>query len=108
LFQAVSDLRDGEYLSKDERIAVEEIFKWLVKNLPAPKRFSRSSKHSAQAVAISWFRSIAHEYIKQMQEFACIPYIHDVQTKVIKSQRQGYVVYEDEFQIVAQPFSGRK
>jgi len=108
LFQAVGDLRDGGHLSKDERIAVDKIFKWFVKNLPVPKRFSRSRKRSAKAVAISWFKPTAHECIKQMQELAGILYIHDVPTKVIKNRRPGYVVYEDEFQIVAQPFSGRK
>jgi len=56
-------------------------------------------------VAISWFKPTADECIKKMQEFAGILYAHDIPTKIIKSRKLGYVVYEDECQIVAQPFS---
>jgi hypothetical protein len=31
-----------------------------------------------------------------------------VAVRTIKAKRVGYVVYEDEFQIVAEPFSGEK
>lgn len=108
LFQAVHDLRDDGHLLKDERIAVDKIFKWFDENLPEPKRFSRSSKRSAKAVAISWFKPTAEECIKHMQELASILYTHDIPTKVIKTRQPGYVVYEDEYQVVAQAFSGRK
>ena len=53
LFQAVSEFLYEGYLSKDEEVTVKEIFKWFNQNLPVPGRFSRSSKSSAKAVAIS-------------------------------------------------------
>jgi hypothetical protein len=108
LFQAVSDLLHGGHLPEEERITARNIFTWFAKNLPVPERFSRSAKRSAKAVAISWFKPTAHECIKRMQDLAGILYVHDIPTKVIKSRRPGYVVYEDDYQIVAQPFSGRK
>ena len=108
LFQAVTDLRNDGYLSKEESVTVKKTFKWFNKNLPVPNRFSRSSKRTAKAVAISWFKSSAKECIKQMQELASILYIHDIPIKVIKTRRPGYIVYEDDYQIVAQPFSGKK
>lgn len=108
LFQAVYDLLHDGHLSKDEQARAKKVFNWFDKNLPGPKRFSRSSKRSAKAVAISWFKPTAHECIRQMQEFACILYAHDIPTRVIKTRRPGYVVYEDDLQIVAQPFSPGK
>jgi len=108
LFQAVADLRDGGHLSKDEQLIVKGTFRWFNKNLPVPTRFSRSSKRSAKAVAISWFKPAAAECIQNMQELASILYAHDIPVKVIKTRRPGYIVYEDNYQIVAQPFSGRK
>ena len=43
-----------------------------------------------------------------MQELAGGLYVHDIPTKIIKTRRPGYIVYEDRFQIVAQPFKGKK
>ena len=108
LFQAVADLRDDGHLSRDERVVADKIFAWFNKNLPEPERFSRSNKRSAKAVAISWFKPTAHEYIERMQGLAGILYAHDIPTKVVKTRRPGYIVYEDDYQVVAQPFSGRK
>ncbi len=108
LFQAVGDLRDDGHLSRDERMAVDQIFRWFNKNLPEPARFSRSHKRSAKAMAISWFKPTATECIERMQELASILYAHDIPTKVIKTRRPGYTVHEDDYQVVAQPFSGRK
>lgn len=108
LFQAIAELRDNGCLSPEERIAATKILAWFNKNLPVPRRFSRSRKRSAKAVAISWFKPSAHEYIKLMQDIAEILYIHDVPTKILKTRQAGYIVFEDEYQVVAQPFSGRK
>lgn len=106
LFQAVYDLLDDGHLSREEQPRAKKVFDWFEKNLPEPKRFSRSSKRRAKAVAISWFKPTAHECIHQMQELAGIRYTHDIPTKILKTRRLGYIVYEDDLQVVAQPFSG--
>jgi len=31
---------------------------------------------------------------------------HDVKVEMLKTQRPGYLVYQDEFQVVAEPFPG--
>lgn len=108
LFQAVGDLRYDGRLSRAEEAAAKKIFKWFDKHLPGPKRFSRSSKRHAKAVAISWFKPTAEDCIERMQELSSILYAHDITTRVINTRRPGYVVYEDDYQVVAQPFAGRK
>ncbi len=105
LFQAVHDLLHDGRLSREERRRAKEVLDWFDENLPEPKRFSRSSKRSAQAVAISWFKPSAHECIERMQELAGILYAHDLPTRVVKTRRPGYIVYEDDLQVVAQAFS---
>jgi hypothetical protein len=42
------------------------------------------------------------------QRLVAILKIHGVAVRTIKAKRVGYVVYEHEFQIVAEPFSGEK
>jgi hypothetical protein len=40
-----------------------------------------------------------------MHEMACILELNGVCVRVIKTQRPGYIVYEDEYQVVAEPFA---
>ncbi len=107
-FQAVYTLRDEGRLTLEELKRADQVFRWFDKNLPTPKRFSRSRKRSAYAKAISWFKPSAHEMIKRMQDLADILYTHDVPVEILKTTRLGYIVYEDEYQIVAEPFSNKK
>ena len=105
LFQAVGDLRDQGVLAAYERQAADSVFQWFNQNLPVPKRFSRSKKRRAQKTAISWFRDTAHDHIRHMQDLAAILRVHDVSVTLLTTERPGYVIYEDEFQIVAEPFT---
>ncbi len=108
LFQALYDLLHDGRLSREERRRARGVLDWFDENLQEPKRLSRSSKRSAQAVAISWFKPSAHECIGRMQELVGILYAHDLPTKVVKTRRPGYIVYEDDLQVVAQAFSAGK
>ena len=108
LFQAIDALRYEGSLSPEERKTTDQVFRWFNENLPVPKRFSRSRKRSARAKAISWFKPNAHDFISRMQDLAGILYVHDVPVEILKTKRPGYIVYEDEYQVVAEPFSQRK
>lgn len=39
-----------------------------------------------------------------MREIAAILEAHGVITEMIRTERPGYIVYQDEYQIVAEPF----
>jgi len=43
-----------------------------------------------------------------MQEMVAVLKRHDVPVQMIKTAKPGYIVYEDEFQIVAVPFADSK
>ena len=104
----IYELNNSNQLSDEDNHRAKEILSWFDKNLPAPSRFSRSSKPNAHCVAISWFKPTALECIQKMKDLAGILYIHDIPVRIITTNQPGYVVYEDECQIAAQPFRGKK
>jgi len=80
---------------------------WFNKHLQTPTRFTAAKPpyYRKQSKAISWFRDTAHEHIGYIREMAAILENHGVPVRMIKAERVGYVVYEDEHQVVAEPFS---
>lgn len=80
---------------------LREVLSWFNIYLPRPRRFSRSTKPRG----ICWFRSSAREHIRKAWEMAAILERNDMLICMIKAEKVGYVVYEDEFQVVAEPFA---
>jgi len=105
LFQASGTLREAGLLSEDEEEQLTGLNKWFNKELKEPDSFSRSRKRHAKKVALSWFKDTARHHIAKMHEYANILKAHGVRIEVIRAERPGYIVYEDEFQVVAEPFS---
>jgi hypothetical protein len=104
LFQVMQDLEDENLLHGYELDLYKEIYQWFRQNLKAPTSFSRSSRPHAKNVALSWFKSSAADHIRKMYEVVNILEAHGVHVEVVRSTRPGYVVYEDEFQVTAEPF----
>jgi hypothetical protein len=104
LFQALSRLQEEGRLLPHEMQQWEEVYDWFRKNLDAPARFTRSSRPHARAVAISWFKDTAAEHIRRIRALVSILRDHGVSCEVIQTRRPGYVVFEDEYQVVAEPF----
>ena len=104
-FQAMAEFEDKSELFDHEQELYKEIYKWFQKNLRRPRRFTRSSKPHAKKVAISWFKESATEHIRRMREIAAILEHHNIHTEMISSSRPGYIVYEDAYQIAAEPYA---
>ncbi len=104
LFQALSDLEHADALSPDEQALYDNIYAWFRHHLRKPRNLSRSSKPHARNVALSWFKVTAHEHIRRMHGLASILQSHGVDVDIIRSQRPGYIVYEDDHQVAAEPF----
>ena len=104
LFQALGELeRRGDLLGY-EQTEYERIYLWFKRNLKVPHSFARSTRTHAKKVAISWFKAEASEHIANMRVFAQILREHDIEVDELRSERPGYIVYEDEFQVAAEPF----
>lgn len=87
-----------------ERDEWRELYDWFRLNLRVPDRLARAGKAHAKKVALSWFKPDATEHIARMRQVAVILGAHDRHVEMIRSDRPGYVVYEDEHQIAAEPF----
>jgi hypothetical protein len=107
IFQAAYRLRDKGSLSQLEESLLKEIADWFNWNLHKPKRFTSAKPpyYRKRQNGISWFKDSAQEHIGKMREMVALLEHHDVSVRMIKTTRPGYVVYEDEFQIVAVPFA---
>jgi hypothetical protein len=108
VFHAVGYLRDRGELEAHEEQEHERIRAWFNEHLERPTRFTASKPpfHRKKNRAISWFKDSAHEHIARVRSLVAILKHHGVPVRTLKTQRVGYVVYEDEYQIVAEPFPG--
>jgi hypothetical protein len=105
LFQAAADLRDTHALRDHEESRLQEIRDWFNKYLEKPSRMSLSPRPHAKDQELSWFKDTAAEHISQMRAFAAILELHDIQVEIIKTDRPGYIFYEDDFQVAAYLFA---
>jgi hypothetical protein len=107
VFQAASRLRNNNALSEDEEAILQNIRDWFNRNLEKPTRFTTAKPpfYRKRQNGISWFKDSAHEHIRKIREMVALLKRHDVPVRMIKAARPGYIVYEDEFQIVAVPFA---
>ena len=108
VFQALRRLRDQGKLSPHEEDEHDSIRAWFNANLERPTRFTASKPpfYRKPNKAISWFKDSAQYHLDKIRALTAILENHDVAVRMISSERVGYVVYEDQFQIVAEPFRG--
>jgi hypothetical protein len=106
VFQALGELRRQGKLDAQEEEQDNQICEWFDRHLKVPPRFTASKPpyYRKQKKAIS--KETAHEHIVRMRLLAEILRNHGVPVRMLKSKRVGYIVYEDEHQIVAEPFTG--
>jgi hypothetical protein len=107
VFHAIRNLRDEEKLQAHEEETHDSIVQWFDEHLRRPTRFTASKPpfYRKKNAAISWFKDTAHEHLARVRELVVILEHYGVSVRMPKANRVGYIVYEDEFQIVAQPFS---
>jgi hypothetical protein len=110
IFQAAYKLRRAGKLFAYEKERWDHISKWFDKNLKIPTRFTAAKPpyYRKKKRAISWFKDSAKEHLSLIREVVVILQHHDVAVRMLKENRVGYIVYEDEHQIVAEPFSDTK
>jgi hypothetical protein len=107
VFHAVRYLRDAGKLYAYEEDQHDMVRWWFNENLERPTRFTASKPpfYRKKNKAISWFKHTAIEHLARVRELAAILDNHGVPVRTLKAKRVGYVVYEDEYQIVAEPFA---
>jgi hypothetical protein len=107
VFQAVYNLRDGGNLYEHEEEHLALVRRWFNDNLEKPTRFTASKPpyYRKPKKAISWFKDSAVEHLAHIRDLVAILQNHGISVQMLKTDRVGYVVYEDDYQIVAEPFA---
>lgn len=105
LLQPAYDLSEDDNVPSHDREELQRLISWFRKHLKKPARLRRSRRPHRPNKALSWFKPGAQEHISKAREIIAIIERNGVLIREISTDRPGYVVYEDEFQIVAEPFS---
>jgi hypothetical protein len=88
-----------------ERERLRELLDWFGENLKRPRWYSIAKNPYN---AICWFRPSAKEHIDKMREMVLILEDNGILIHMIKARAPGYIVYEDDFQIAAEPFASMR
>ena len=105
---AYSLLRNDAELTPDDRDNIRAVLTWFEKNLDTPKRFNRSTSkgHDRRRTrGISWLKDSAVEHLAQMHVLKGVLEKAGHSVALVRENRVGYVVWEDEHQVVAEPFN---
>jgi len=95
-------------LPRHERDELDALLRWFDERLDVPARFNRTKSKGYERRAtkgISWFKSTARLHVSKMQRMAVILRGQGHFVTMIKIRNPGYIVYEDDHQVVAEPFN---
>jgi hypothetical protein len=109
VFGAAYDLREGTLISILDRQSLENLLAWFGTNLATPQRFNTSRSkgyYRRKSAGISWLKPTAAEHIAKMRALVAILEKNGYLVSQITTDRPGYVVFEDDHQVVAEPFRG--
>ena len=83
--------------SKEDRWEIKKLLVWFDKHLPSPT-------NEFPPATIFWYKSEKTELIKKTWELASLLRKQGLIVGIIKTEKPGYIFYEDDYQIGAQPF----
>ena len=102
LFCAAEKLLEEVVLSEYEYEALMEPVYWFRRYLIDPFDYRLEPAWLASQ-SICWFRSTAHEHLRHAWEMVAILEEHGTFMRMIKCEVPGYIIYEDEAQVLAYP-----
>ena len=97
LFTAIYQLEKEGRLADYEAVWFGEQERWFNEHLKRPNPLNDRR-------AILWFKATAMEHIARMRALAALLEHKDTLVDVIQTDKPGYFVYEDEYQVAAIPF----
>jgi hypothetical protein len=100
IFQAAAQALEWQDITGSDADELNELRGWFSENLEKPTSFGRDKLR----LGICWFKTQSTEHISRIWEMVKILERHGIYVKKIRTDRPGYVIYEDEWQLVAEPF----
>lgn len=105
IFAALGVFKKHPDLSGEDYAKYRGLADWFNQNLEVPPKFNRSSKPHAKAKALSWYKDSAKIYIQKSREIMHLLEKYGIGVTMIKTNRPGYIVFESESQVIAEPYS---
>ena len=102
LFCAARDLLWSDDLPEYEFDALCELRSWFNTYLDSP--FDHLPDHRRYDRAICWFKATAGPYLERAWDLVTILERNDILIWAIRAKKTGYIYYEDDAQVFAEPF----
>ena len=100
IFQAAAQALEWQQIVGSDAEELNAVRAWFNEHLEKPTSFGRDTLR----LGICWFKTGATEHISRIWEMVNVLERHGVCVKKIRTDRPGYVIYEDDWQLVAEPF----
>lgn len=100
VFQAVARALEWRDITGSDADELNELQGWFCENLEKPSSFGGDKLRRG----ICWFKASANEHISRIWQMVQILERNGIYVKKVKTDKPGYVVYQDEWQLVAEPF----
>ena len=107
-FAVAYELRDSLLLEAGDRDVLSENLAWFEENLKTPTRFNRTKSkgfYRRKTRGIAWFKDTASDHLARMHQIKGVLERYGHSVMMVAETRVGYVIYDDAFQVVAEPFS---
>jgi hypothetical protein len=80
----------------------------IQQEVPIPTRFARRRNgYHKETHGVSWAKAESTEFVRHLYAIADIVRRYDASVDIVRTTRPGHVVYEDDWQVVAEPFHGK-
>lgn len=101
------ELRDSVKINLADAAQLQAHLAWIQQTIPIPTRFARRRNgYHKEAHGLSWVKADSGEFVRHLHAIADILARCDISVDVVRTARPGYIVYEDDWQVVAEPFHG--
>lgn len=99
IFQAAAQAMESQHVTGADASELNELQSWFGENLERPAAFGRGRLR----LGVCWFKTASTKHISRIWEMVNILERNGIYVKKIRTDRPGYVIYEDEWQLVAEP-----
>ncbi|HWE72788.1 MAG TPA: hypothetical protein VG328_06485 [Stellaceae bacterium] len=105
IFREAYRLWRADTLPAEERAELRALLDWFDVYLERPRRLRASPSEHAGKTPLSWIRISAAHHIARFRRLAEIVNEASIPVDELLTERPGYVVYRDAYQVVALPFA---
>ncbi len=107
-FCAAYEFRESPEIDVQTASQLEPLLAWFRQNLTIPKNFNRSKSkghYRRNTKGLSWYKEDAPAVIEKSFELVQLLNENGFAIEILRTDRVGFIVYEDEQQVVAEPFA---